>query len=834
MSIDLKKRRQAKISNFKGVDFSSSPLLVASNRAVNCKNFIYENGVNRKRNGWFEKYRVGQGHINGIFECVLDNEKTIIIYGEKQFYKIVNDEVINITNSSSNASCKVNTERLIDRRCQMFISQNRCYFVGCGDYLTYGKYGDNYELRRVENDDNTYIPTTAINIDADGVEGDVVEVLEDPNLLCSKRKNTLVGNVANSTFTLDSQSIDKDVQVVVEHETLENSAENNKQQVLVIKRYTSQENYLYDEEGKKVGHIDFENSKITFDIDTMPPIQQESNMTVTFGCKTEGYADRVNNCEFGIMFGVNGNPDRLFIAGNDEYPNTDFYSAMDNLTYFEDPNHSSMGSSESKIIGYSRLGDGTLATHKELVNGEASIYYRTGTASYEYNKDGSIKKVNTIFPIKAGTIGEAMISKYANVNLSGDKIYLSKNGVYGIVLSSNITSSERYSKERSQYISSKLKQHENLEEAVGIAFNNKYYLAIDDVCYVADARITSQNTSDTDSYNYEWYFWDNMPVRVWGIVDGKLFFGTKDGRICTFDNEYTDRIFERTSLNDLMIDYENNEVVFNTNLGFKENDIITFDSDVFKLKLDANKIKKIEDNRIYLSEQDILEFYNGTQVYADNVGGSGLVVNKKYLIDDVNVADCSFALKNELGEQVSILTGNFRLCENIKDIELLTTNVGNDSFKVKYTKGDANTISLVKYNNDERYQTPIANFIIKTNVCAFWYSPMFDFGTNQAMKTLLALTISTEPTTNGHIDFGYNAKDSDALLQTQGINIFDFENLDFNNFTFDSSFANSYTVEIKDYFNFIQFFFQSNNEYACAIHSMTITYKINSTNKGVQ
>lgn len=107
MGVELKARRQAKISNFKGVDFSSSPLLVAQNRAVNSKNFIYENGVNRKRNGWIEKYRIGTGNINGIFECVLNGIKTILVYSGTQFYKIVDGIITNITQSSSNESCKV-------------------------------------------------------------------------------------------------------------------------------------------------------------------------------------------------------------------------------------------------------------------------------------------------------------------------------------------------------------------------------------------------------------------------------------------------------------------------------------------------------------------------------------------------------------------------------------------------------------------------------------------------------------------------------------------------------------------------------------------------------
>ena len=96
------------------------------------------------------------------------------------------------------------------------------------------------------------------------------------------------------------------------------------------------------------------------------------------------------------------------------------------------------------------------------------------------------------------------------------------------------------------------------------------------------------------------------------------------------------------------------------------------------------------------------------------------------------------------------------------------------------------------------------------------------------------ITISTEPTTNGKVDFGYNTRHISKENAAKGINVFSFDDVDFNNFTFDTSFANSYTLNLKDYFNFIQFYFKSDNEYACAVHSLTITYKINNTNKGVQ
>lgn len=832
MSLDLKTRKTVQIGGFKGVDFSSSPLLVAQNRSVNSVNFIFENGVNRKRHGWVEKFRVGNENINGLFECVLDNKKIIIIYANKTFYKVTRNErdeyfSENITNTSTKTQCKVDVSRLEDKRCQMFISANRLYFVGCGDYLTYGKYGNNFELRRVEDDDLTYIPTTSINIDADGTEGDIVETFEAPNLLSSRRKNTFVGNVANSTFTVDAESIDDDITVEVDHETLDEEGS------LIVKSYTNDGIYL--KEGNDiVGVIDFSTGKIKFTIDTSPIIQSESNLTVTFGCKVDGYAERINNTNIGIMFGINGNPDRLFVAGNEKYPNYDFYSAMDNLTYFGDLNSSVIGSSDSKIVGYSRLGDGTLATHKDSVNGEASIYYRTGTYNTEYNSDGSLSKVIAYFPIKAGTIGEAMISQYANANLGGDKIYLSKNGVYGIVLSSNISSVERYSKERSQYISSKLRKHLNLSDAVGIAYDNRYYLAVDNVCYVADARMLSQNTSDINSFNYEWYYWDNMPVRVWGIIEDKLFFGTADGRVCTFDTEYTDRVYEYTSTNELLLDYENNSIVYNNKLGVKEKDIITFSTDVFKEKLPASQVLKVENDKIYVSADDIMNIYNGTEVYVDFVGDSGLSANVKYVISAVNLSTCSFRLATESGSEVPIASSGFRLCENLKGKECMVMNADDASFQISGVKKEPQIYQLVKYNNSQNYQNPSAKFIIKTNVVAIWYTPIFDFGTNQATKVLTGLTVATEPSTNGQITFGYTTKDSKLDLESQGVNIFDFATLDFTRFTFNSTFANSYTVDVKDYFNFIQFFFKSDNEFACGIQAISVTYKINNTNRGVQ
>ena len=51
-STSSKERKVIQLNGFKGVDFSSSPLDVATTRAIDMKNFLNDYGSNRKRNGW--------------------------------------------------------------------------------------------------------------------------------------------------------------------------------------------------------------------------------------------------------------------------------------------------------------------------------------------------------------------------------------------------------------------------------------------------------------------------------------------------------------------------------------------------------------------------------------------------------------------------------------------------------------------------------------------------------------------------------------------------------------------------------------------------------------
>lgn len=851
-SVSLKERKSLQLGDFRGVDFSSSPLRVATSRATDIKNFISEYGVNRKRNGWNELIRIkdSQGNdlkINGIFNYQNGSVKRTIVHAGKKFFVLNYNAdskeyyTTDITNTSTYSDAAVIPSYIKDQRSQCFISKARLYIIGCGDFLVYGTWdGTNYELRRVFNNEDTYIPTTTISIDNDSVTDDTNRAtLDDINLLTNKRINQLLGvDETNKTFTLDSGEIDANSAVAIRLETLNGTTPIEK----TITNSGTDKTILYDGD-TSVGSINFATGQITFSINTKPQIADRDNIFVTFQKTNSNYIDRIRKCEFGILFGTNGSSNRLFLSGNEDYPEYDFYSEVDDFTYFSDINYAVLGSSAYPIKAYARLSDSTLAIFKEDNSQEATVYFRTGSDNDYYDSAGNLINTTTIFPTTAGSIGEGVKSRYAGANLSGDVLILSPNGVFGIVLGDNVSTQERYAKERSRYINEKLKQHENLSEAVGIAYKNRYFLSVDDVCYVADARFMSTEDGDMgDTYNYEWWFWDNIPARVWSIIDDNLYFGTATGQICVFDSDYADRSYYKTSAGQISVNIVNNGFIYG-NLGVElvENDRIKFlTSGLYEIVLnniDTSSnipyMRGVSEDKITLAAEDVGLFYNGMEVYADNVGSSGLAVNTKYVISDMDLDTCSFKLKKPNGDYATIITTGFRLSRTISGKELFITEVSSTMFKVKYLTG-GKAINLIRYNNSVPSEL-LANIILRRNVVAEWYSPVLDLGTNQYSKTLLSLTISTAPSTNGYLQFGYETKNIDKLHQARGMRTFSFDDLDFNNFSFESAFANSYTkkVLVRD-FNYIMFKFRSDNDTNCIINNLTVVYKINKLNKGVK
>ena len=160
---------------------------------------------------------------------------------------------------------------------------------------------------------------------------------------------------------------------------------------------------------------------------------------------------------------------------------------------------------------------------------DATVYMRSAV----YTEEG-----NVIFPVQQGAQGVGAISKYALGTLRDDPLFLAKEGVYAI--QGTDASQERTIPNRSFYVDPVLRNEIN--EMCHAAVFGDYYVLCNPAtarCYVADARYQGlPNGTNNRQHGYEWCLWDNIPALVFRAVDGRLYFGTADGRLCVFNTDW--------------------------------------------------------------------------------------------------------------------------------------------------------------------------------------------------------------------------------------------------------------------------------------------------------
>lgn len=845
-NLSIKERKTYTFGDFRGVDCSTSPYLVSKNRAISAENLIYKNGTVRKRTGWKSLCKL-PGEVNGLFSFEIEDNYIILVYAGTEFYLLTKDlsrdryNYINITDSCTYDPAKIDKSKLISRRIQLYVNKNRAYIVGCGDYLVLGKYGESFELRRVFNNEDTYIPTTTINIDNDEVQDENRATLDSVNILSPYRINRMLGvDEDSATWSVDTAVIDENSDIEISLNTYD--SDNNPTIIKINNRIDSDKALLYleNDDISSVGSVDFKTGKITLNINTKPQKAGTSNIIIKFKYYLEEQEDFITNATISTIFGGNGNSNRLFVSGDSKNKNIHMWSELYDFTYFPDNNYDEIGSDNSSIVGYVRATDGVLLTFKEKNGSDASLYYISGSDIQEKDILGNPKFITQITK-SAGNITDTIYAKYATASLNGDNLILTRNGVKGLDLYENLTTSAYRLRERSRNINTKLLKQEGLANACAIVYKDKYYLSVDGVVYVCDSRFTYQSEEDiSDSFNYEWWYFTNVDARVWCEIDDLLCFGSHNGEICVFtEEEFADTTYQDTDKDDITINYSNDTIVYNVKLNndLTESSSIEFTKgNVYSRYFDKDEILNIDETGfIYVDENSIQKVYEGVVVYADNVEGTGLQINKKYIIGNVDLDNLRFMLLDELKSAVIPNDVGFNLCKNISNKQLYVTNINleENEFQVReYVGGEV--LNLVMYD----YTMPIellATITFKENVVAKWYTPIYDLGSNMYSKTLLGLTITTEPLVKGAITIGYQTRNIEKEFLTQGTRGFNFNDIDFEDFSFESSFTSSNTLKVKERnFNFIVIRYISDTETACAVNGITIRYKINRLNKGVR
>ena len=490
---------EANLSGFLGVDFTSSITEIDRRRTPNGYNFINTNGTIEKRNGYKVLAYLGQkANINGIWNVdTVDGEHFIVHCGTK-LYEMHTDFT----------SYTEILTGLADAISQGVIINSKLLILD-------GKRAIVYDLLETTNkvkylDEIGYIPTTQIARSPDGLAS---QLYESVNLLQDSRINLFTSNETDTVYQLDATDINA-VELV---EVLNDNGQ----------WITKSKSADYSIDLAK-GQIKFLNPI------GKPPVDGRDNVRIKFKKTNNSNKTQINKCDIMAVYGYAGANNRVFLAGNPDYANILMYSHLEDITYFPVENVIKIGLEVVPITGIIKLNSGKLAVLKNVSDTDSTIFY-IGYATYNGNE---------AFPLEGSTKGEGNIAKHAHDILINDPLILTKNGVFAI--NTAMLTDERYVYHRSYYIDTKLKQEQNLEQAIGIVNDGKYYLAINDNVYVADSRFKSTSSyARYSDYQYEWYYWTNLPVKVWFVWNNKLYFGDKYGNICTFrddtdDNRYKD------------------------------------------------------------------------------------------------------------------------------------------------------------------------------------------------------------------------------------------------------------------------------------------------------
>lgn len=253
------------------------------------------------------------------------------------------------------------------------------------------------------------------------------------------------------------------------------------------------------------------------------PVSGEDNVKITAFRTVDGYSDRINKCRFGILFGVNGAADRIFLSGNPDYINYDWYCDYNNPLYWPDTGYATLGTAKSAIVGYSIIND-RLAAHKDSMEDDRNVIIREGNIT---DNEPTFKIVNTLQ-------GAGAIAPYSFAYLSNEPLFLTELGIYAIT-PQDITG-EKYSQNRSFFLNGKLLEEPNMSEAYACVYKDMYWLALNNVAYILDGLQPLQTDKSLPyaTRQYAGFYRTNLPARVMWVHDNEFYFGTTDGKVCRF------------------------------------------------------------------------------------------------------------------------------------------------------------------------------------------------------------------------------------------------------------------------------------------------------------
>lgn len=170
---------------------------------------------------------------------------------------------------------------------------------------------------------------------------------------------------------------------------------------------------------------------------------------------------------------------------------------------------------DSEVVGFTRSNSYLAILTKD--DGRSTIYLASEATRTVDSETGATE---TYYVVKESNSGIGAIAPKCIATLSDEPMFLSKTGVFGILTN---WQSEKYAVNRSSRINKRLCKEPNLETAVGIAYNDYFYLAINGRMYVLDGR--HKESDRAGNKPLEAYYFEGLPaIESMYVVNDKMYF----------------------------------------------------------------------------------------------------------------------------------------------------------------------------------------------------------------------------------------------------------------------------------------------------------------------
>lgn len=472
--------------SFRGVDFSVDPSLVEKYRSPYAPNLISDTGgMPEKRLGWRTLHTVEQP-VNGLFNVKIGDKEHFLAHGGTKLYEWT-DEGTTVLKEGLNNHRSASYFGTVEGKTYLFILTGKEFFCYDGE-----------EIKDVA--DIAYIPKVFASRNPKGGG----EQIDGINLLSRKRKESFYGNATDKIYYLSTKpilSVDK----------VEVTNANGEDVVLATSEYT----------------VNLTNGTVTFTTAKEPILLGQDNVFITYSADNDEDRSKILNCTIAAGFGGSGN-DTIFLSGNSKFKSRIWRSGVGEPHHFPDTGYMVAGSDGNEVMGFQRMGK-YLTVIKDDNSQDGTIFQIWGS------KDS---KGNPVFQMEQGIAGVGAISKNCFSTLLDEPLFLGRQGIFA-TYTTNVLA-ERTVKNRSYFVDAVLTKENGLENACAVVWNGYYILSVNSRCYVLDSRNKSYRHNQTEGsgdFVYESYHWDNFPARCFLAVEGALYFGTSDGRVCRLNTD---------------------------------------------------------------------------------------------------------------------------------------------------------------------------------------------------------------------------------------------------------------------------------------------------------